>query len=106
MSHCRVESTVNDKLCSWQEVYPIILSFANKEAQVGFNFLILTLYLAIGLRMIGSCKTCIYPKSFVQGSHASCCKLGSSVTDNFLRDPMQGKNMVEVNRGNSIHSDL
>ena len=41
------------------------LSFADEEAQVSFNFLILTLYLAIGLRMIGSRETCVYPESFI-----------------------------------------
>src|ERR1700761_1343521 len=106
MSRCRIESTINDELRCRQQVYPIILPFPNEQAQVGFNFLVFALYLAVGLRMIGSGKTCVYPESLVQGSHASRCKLGSSVTNNLLRDPMQGEYVVEVDGCDTIRSNM
>ena len=56
--------------------------------------------------MMGSGKTCIYPKSFIEGTHASCSKLGCLITYDFMGDLMQGKYIVEVNRGDSISQYL
>ena len=42
------------KLCKWEEVVPVILSFPNEDAYVLLQFLVNPSGLPIGLQMIGS----------------------------------------------------
>ncbi len=52
------------------------------------------------------CDTRFNPKLLIEHAHASSCKLGSPITYDFLRDPMQREDLLEVDGCYIISCDL
>src|SRR6266404_8906486 len=102
----QVKPTVYHEFRCREKVHPIILSLANEHAKVDFDFLIFTFYLSISLRMICCGDTRLNPEPLIEGAHTSSCKLGSPITYDFLRDPMQREDLFEVDGSYSISRDL
>jgi membrane protein required for beta-lactamase induction len=68
---------------------PIVLLFVTKQAKVLFNFLVLVLYFAIILRMVGSSKTGLDTKALIESSHEMGSKLWAVIREDLLRDSMK-----------------
>jgi len=82
------------KLSYRQPFVPVVLALIYEESQELFDFLIDPLCLTIGLRVVSS--GCCNP-DLQQLAEAACevrHELGPSVTNDFLREPMEFPNMV------------
>jgi hypothetical protein len=70
---------------------PVVLPFITKQAKVLFDFLVLALYFAVTLWMVGSSKTGFNTKALVEGSYEMSCKLWTSIREDLLRDSMEAE---------------
>jgi hypothetical protein len=68
---------------------PVVLPFITKQAKVLFDFLVLALYFAVILRMVGSSKASLNTKVLVKSSHEMGSKLWTAIGEDFLRNPMK-----------------
>jgi membrane protein required for beta-lactamase induction len=50
---------------------PVVLPFITKQANVLFNFLVLVLYFAVTLWMVGNSEASFNIKALVEGSHGN-----------------------------------
>jgi hypothetical protein len=70
---------------------PVVLLFIAKQAKVLFNFLVLALYFAVTLRMVGSSKAGFDTKALVEGSHETGSKLRTAIGEDLLRDSVEAE---------------
>jgi hypothetical protein len=70
---------------------PVVLPFITKQAKVLFDFLVLALYFAITLRMVGSSEAGLDTKVLVESSHKTSSKLRAAIGEDLLRDPMKAE---------------
>jgi hypothetical protein len=68
---------------------PVVLPFIAKQAKVLFDFLVLALYFAITLRMVGSSKAGLNTKALVEGSHEMGSELRAPIGEDLLRDSVK-----------------
>ena len=73
------------KLCGWDKLVPIILTFVDKEAQVALQLLVDSLCLTVSLWVVRSRGTDGNPEEAVQFTGELCNKLGSAITESVLR---------------------
>jgi hypothetical protein len=70
---------------------PVVLPFVTKQAKVLFDFLVLTLYFAVTLRMVGSSKAGLDTKALVEGSHETGSELRAPIWEDLLRDSVEAE---------------
>jgi hypothetical protein len=70
---------------------PVVLSFITKQTKVLFNFLVLMLYFAITLWMVGSSKAGFDTKAFIESSHETGSKLWTPIQEDFFWDSMKSE---------------
>jgi hypothetical protein len=70
---------------------PVVLLFVTKQAKVLFDFLVLVLYFAVTLRMVGSSKAGLDTKALVEGSHETGSKLRAPIREDLLRDSVEAE---------------
>jgi hypothetical protein len=70
---------------------PVVLPFVTKQAKVLFDFLVLALYFAVTLRMVGSSKAGLDTKALVEGSHETGSELRAPIREDLLRDSMEAE---------------
>jgi hypothetical protein len=70
---------------------PVVLPFITKQAKVLFNFLVLALYFAVTLRIVGSSEAGLDTKALVESSHETGSKLWATIGKDLLRDSMKTK---------------
>jgi hypothetical protein len=68
---------------------PVVLPFITKQAKVLFDFLVLTLYFAITLWVVGSSKAGLDTKALVEGSHEIGSKLRAPIGEDLLRNSVE-----------------
>jgi hypothetical protein len=81
---------------------PVVLPFVAKQAKVLFDFLVLALYFAVTLRIVGSSKAGLYTKALVEGSHETGSKLRAPIREDLLRDSVEAEYIVVVNVGGTF----
>jgi hypothetical protein len=81
---------------------PVVLPFITKQTKVLFNFLVLVLYFAVTLWMVGSSKAGLDTKALVEGSHETGSKLQASIREDFLRDFVQAEYVGVVDVGGTL----
>jgi hypothetical protein len=82
---------VESELSGGQMRCPVVLPFITKQAKVLFDFLVLALYFAVILRMVGSSKAGLYTKTLVEGSHETSSKLQAPIGEDLLRDSVEAE---------------
>jgi hypothetical protein len=70
---------------------PVVLPFITKQAKVLFDFLVLALYFAVTLRMVGSSKAGLDTKALVEGSHETGSELRAPIGEDPLRDSVEAE---------------
>jgi hypothetical protein len=70
---------IESELSGGQMRCPVVLPFITKQAKVLFDFLVLALYFAIILRMVGSSKAGLDTKALVEGSHKTGSELRAPI---------------------------
>jgi hypothetical protein len=70
---------------------PVVLPFITKQAKVLFDFLVLALYFAVTLRMVGSSKAGLDTKVLVEGSHEMGSKLRAPIGEDLLRNSVEAE---------------
>jgi hypothetical protein len=70
---------------------PVVLLFVAKQAKVLFDFLVLALYFAVTLRMVGSSKAGLDTKALVEGSHETGSKLRALIGEDLLWDSVKAE---------------
>jgi hypothetical protein len=70
---------------------PVVLPFVTKQAKVLFDFLVLALYFAVTLRMVGSSKTGLDTKVLIEGSHETSGEMRAPIGEDLLRDSVEAE---------------
>jgi hypothetical protein len=81
---------------------PVILLFITKQAKVLFDFLVLTLYFAVTLWMVGSSKASLDTKVLVEGSHETGSKLWAPIREDLLWNSVEAEYVRAVNIGGTL----
>jgi hypothetical protein len=70
---------------------PVILPFITKQTKVLFDFLVLALYFAVTLRMVGSSKAGLNIKVLVESPHETGSELRAPIREDLLQDSMKAE---------------
>jgi hypothetical protein len=70
---------------------PVILPLFTKQAKVLFDFLVLALYFAVTLRMVGSSEAGLNTKALVESSHETGSKLQAAIREDLLWDSVEAE---------------
>jgi hypothetical protein len=70
---------------------PVVLPFITKQAKVLFDLLVLTLYFAVILWIVGSSKAGLNTKALVKSSHEMGSELRAPIGEDLLQDPMKAE---------------
>jgi membrane protein required for beta-lactamase induction len=81
---------------------PVVLLFITKQAKVLFDFLVLALYFAVTLWIVGSSKAGLDTKAFVEGSHEMGSKLWAPIGEDLLWNSMKAEYVGIVNVGDTF----
>jgi hypothetical protein len=81
---------------------PVVLPFITKQAKVLFNFLVLALYFAVTLRMVGSSESGFNTKALVEGSHETGSKLQALIREDLLWDSVEAEYIGVVDVGGTL----
>jgi hypothetical protein len=82
---------VESELSGRQMRCPVVLPFVTKQAKVLFDFLVLTLYFAVTLWMVGSSKAGLDTEALIEGSHETGSELRAPIGEDLLRDFMEAE---------------
>jgi hypothetical protein len=63
---------------------PVVLPFVAKQAKVLFDFLVLALYFAVTLRMVGSSKAGLDTKALIECSHETGSELRALIREDLF----------------------
>jgi hypothetical protein len=69
----------------------VVLPFVTKQVKVLFNFLVLALYFAVTLWMVGSSKAGLDTKALVESSHETGSELWAPIGEDLLRNSMKAE---------------
>src|SRR6185503_7893199 len=97
-----LNSIVVGEFSQSQPFCPIILPVIHKEPKILLYFLVDSFSLTICLRMVGCRRTEFDAKNGAELLHESGDKLGTSVTEDLLRDAMKFPDIVSVKSGNAF----
>jgi hypothetical protein len=81
---------------------PVVLLFITKQAKVLFDFLVLTLYFAVALWMVGSSEAGFDTKALVEGSHETGSELRAPIREDLLRDSVEAEYIGVMNVGGTF----
>jgi hypothetical protein len=80
----------------------VILPFIKKQAKVLFNFLVLALYFAVTLRMVGSSEAGLDTKALIEGSHETGSELRASIREDLLWNSVEAEYIEVVDVGGTF----
>jgi hypothetical protein len=81
---------------------PVVLPFITKQAKVLFDFLVLALYFAVTLWMVGSSEAGLDTKALIEGSHETSSELQAPIGEDLLRDPVESEYIGVVDVGGTL----
>jgi hypothetical protein len=93
---------IESKLSGGQMRCPVVLPFVTKQAKVLFNFLVLALYFAVTLRMVGSSKAGLDTKALIEGSHETGSELQAPIGEDLLWDSVEAEYVGVVDVGGTF----
>jgi hypothetical protein len=70
---------------------PVVLPFIAKQVKVLFSFLVLALYFAVTLRMVGSSEAGLNTKVLVESSHETGSELRALIREDLLRNSVEAE---------------
>jgi hypothetical protein len=91
-----VNVRVEGKFCSREMFSSVLLMVVTKEAYILFNFLVLTLGLALIFRILGNSEANLDSKVFIESAHELGCKLWSAVGEDFLQNFVEAEHISIV----------
>jgi hypothetical protein len=80
----------------------VVLPFVAKQAKILFNFLVLALYFAVTLWMVGSSEAGLDTKVLVQGSHKTGSKLQAAIREDLLQDSVEAEYIEVMDIGGTL----
>jgi hypothetical protein len=81
---------------------PVVLPFVTKQAKVLFDFLVLMLYFAVTLWMVGSSKAGLDTKALIECSHETGSELRAPIEEDFLGDSVKAEYVRVVDVGGTF----